>query len=282
MDTAVIDPKVYFYSMIQDGDGTNGNGTQGAHSHGVESVTLGNFNNINIFTGVTMVSREVESAFPNLPNETKLVPVELPAKHGQWSNKYVTQQMIHKYEPGSKKDGGYDIVGIGNSQVTARQRYYWEDSNENVVVPIARMLRFPLYVYIQGGPHPNFSNKYNVDEFIVPFRAMYPNDTRLSSVGVVSTPMPSINTTLIKQESKILHVTYQLFDNSEVGITFNITKKTRNCHARYDGKSVNVGEANIMSSNDTSEIQGITNWNLLTPKDKTDNMYKHKVYIEAP
>jgi hypothetical protein len=280
-DKDEIAPKVYFYSLIKDGDKTNGSGTEGSVGYGVESVISGNFNNSNIFTGVRMVDKIIFDPLLEIM-VTKSIPTEIPAQLGQWSNFYVTQQMLKKHKDGSKKNGGYDVISVGNSQVTARQRYYWEDSNENVVVPIERMLRFPLHVFIKGGPNAPFTNVYNIDEFPVPFRAMSPDDTRLSSAGVVSTPMPSINTLPIIQESKILHVSYQLFDNSEVGITFNITKKTRNCHARYDGKSVKVGEANIMSSNDASEIQGITNWNLLTPKDQTDNMYKHKVYIEAP
>jgi hypothetical protein len=209
----------------------------------------------------------------------------IEGRNNVWSNYYVLQTMNNEYKAGGKKDGGYDFSTTLNGEAFCRQRFRWENSDYNVVVPIERMLQFPLYVFYQGNPpQPNIASnikrQYSLRYFAVPFRDM-DGKNQLSSIGVKSTPMPNIDTTVTAVSNpKTLQITYRLFDDSVVTINFTLTKYTRMCHARYDGSAGSPGSVNIMSDINKAEIQGITDWNSLKPKQTVDNSLDyHKVYI---
>jgi hypothetical protein len=193
--------------------------------------------------------------------------------------------MHDEYKAGEKKDGGYDYKSTLNGGVYCRQRFRWEDSDYNIIVPIERMLQFPLYVFYQRDPPqpyiaPHIPRQYSIRYFAVPFRDM-DGKNQLSGIGVKSTPMPSIDTTVTAASNpKTLQITYRLFDDSMVTVNLTLTKYTRMCHARYDGSAGSPGSVNIVSDNNKTEIQGITDWNGLKPKLTIDNSLDyHKVYI---
>jgi len=248
-----IDKKAYFYSR-------QGGGTTGSSHMSYVPTVYGNNNNINIL-----------------------------GAHNRWSNYYVLQTMYHEYKPGDNGKGssgknassGFDLISVLNGDVTARQRYRWEDYDYSIIVPIERMLQFPLYAgFKQEASKSVAGNAYDIDEFIVPFRPMSPNDKRLSDAGVTSAPMPSIDTTPVVSVTNGLNVVCRLFDNSVISMTFNITKKTRICHSRYNGNAGTKDSINIMKSNNITEIQGETDWNKLEPKKVENPNDRHKVYVE--
>jgi hypothetical protein len=251
LDAPVIDKKAFFYSLY-------GKAPQSSSMEDVWSVFAGNPNNPNIF----------------------------PPWQNTWSAYYVLQELgsetAKNIQKKTTRNFTYGIVY--NGTVTARQRYRWEDSPYNIIVPIERMLQFPLYVYYN---QPNtlysiFGFAYEIDIFNVPFRPMDVSDRRLSDAGVTSTPMPSINTTPSKvANSVILNVKYSTFDNTFVSLAFNITKKTRVCHARYTGGAGQPGVVNELNNASVTEIQGVTDWNKLKSKTYSPFSFnRQKVFVE--
>jgi len=197
-----------------------------------------------------------------------------------WSPAYYKQELQHYHREASydfwrvpKQIDGYCYSKVVNKSVNARNRYRWEYSDYNIIIPIERMLQFPLYV--------NYPS-YGVNDYIsVPFREMYSGDRRLSEAGVTSTPMPSIDTTtLIISPTVILNVKYRTYDKTIESITFNIIKKTRVCHARYNGSAGDPNAVNIMNGSNVVEMQGITEWDRLEPKYDIPGIGKHNVYVE--
>jgi hypothetical protein len=250
----VIDKKAFFYSR-------SGRAPQSSSRDDVWCAVSGNSNNLNIF----------------------------PEKVNTWSGYYVLQEFSSGGVYFSNKNGktGTTYVSYGlvyNGAVTARQKYRWEDSQYSIIVPIERMLQFPLYVYYNEPDTSKsiFGYAYEIDHFNVPFRAMNANDKRLSEAGVISFPMPSIDTTPVKTGSTVvLNVKYSTFDNTFVSMIFNITKKTRICHARYDGKAGEPGAVNVLNSNNIVEIQGVTDWNKLESKTFSPfSMDRQRIFVE--
>jgi hypothetical protein len=240
----------------------------------------GNSKNMNIFNSDPV---NTNLFIPSIPSSPR------PTAHNVWSRNFVLQALISYYpasSPNSTLSFSFLSGGLtmAHGTVRAKQKYRWEDSPYNVIVPIERMLQFPLYVYYNE-PDKNktaLGSVYEIDEFVVPFRAMHANDKRLSDVGVTSMPMPSIDTTPSKIESPVmLTVKYSTFDNTFVSLTFNITKKTRICHARYDGKAGEPGTVTVLNTNIHPEIQGITDWEKLESKKYSPfSPERHRVFVE--
>jgi hypothetical protein len=286
-----INKKAYFYSLlpeeIKDKSNTPGTWSSQDYIPGLASrwpVYNGNYNSLNIFISSTVIPPENILLSPigySLRGAVSL----FEGKNNVWSNYYVLQTMHDEYRAGKKKDGGYDYKSTLNGEAYCRQRYRWEDSNYNIIVPIERMLQFPLYVFYQRNPPqpniaPAYPRQYDIKYFAVPFRDM-DGKNQLSGIGVTSTPMPSIDTTVTAaSNTKTLQVTYRLFDDTVVTVNFTLTKYTRVCHARYEGGAGSPGSVNIISDNNKAEIQGITDWNGLKPKQASNNSIDyHKVYI---
>jgi hypothetical protein len=270
-----IDKKAYFYSRGGKAPESSSNDTMWA---GIR----GNWNDLNIFNSVR------ESSVSIGWGAYKKVYTAVPAAHNEWSDNFVLQEFssgsAHFIDKGGK-GGSYVSFGlVYNGAVTARQKYRWEDSPYNIIVPIERMLQFPLYVYFNQPEKEKsiFGYVYEIDHFNVPFRAMDASDKRLSDAGVTSTPMPSIDTTPSKIESAvILNVKYSTFDNTFVSLAFNITKKTRICHARYTGNVGEPGAINVLNNNSVTEIQGVADWDKLESKTYSPFSFdRQRVFVE--
>jgi hypothetical protein len=289
-----INKKVYFYSLLPEviEDKSNTPGTWSSQDYAKDHISNrwpvynGNFNSPNIFISSSSTLLPPENILRTSMGYLLRHAISLfEGKNNEWSNYYVLQTMYDEYKDGKKKDGGYDYKSTLNGEAYCRQRFRWEDSNYNVVVPIERMLQFPLYVFYQRNPPqpaiaPHIPRQYSIRHFAVPFRDM-DGKNQLSSIGVTSVPMPSIDTTVTAAGSpKTLQITYRLFDDTAVTVNFTLTKYTRICHARYNGSAGSPGSVNIISDINKAEIQGITDWNALKPKLTADNSIDyHKIYI---
>ncbi|MDR2923617.1 MAG: hypothetical protein LBU85_09795 [Treponema sp.] len=187
-------------------------------------------------------------------NECNTNGLNILGVNGNWSPYYARQAVI--LETGyvsnkskGKDDGGstyYEFFSLNNSKSTARQRYRWEDTGYNSIVPIKRMDGFPFRMKLKK------QGVINEDEYII--------DYKNPGNGVTSRPMPTLNTTKTNDSRTVdINVNYRLIDSSAwTTITFKITYEIRNCHALYANTAGNIDD--MANTTNKTEIQGVPTW----------------------
>ena len=158
---------------------------------------------------------------------------------GNWSSYYAKQGFYNNY---SKRGNCTQYIFNGIEQM--RNRIRWVDYkngegiNQNFIVPISKMLKFPFYV-LGDFYGLNFQQPGN---------------------GVTSMPMPTIDTDIKnfqsdKREMKIT-VWYKVFgDIDPRAIVFDVVYDERNCHHQYEGNADKINLSGL------GEVQGVTSWN---------------------
>jgi hypothetical protein len=120
--------------------------------------------------------------------------------------------------------------------------------------PVSAMTGFPFIV--------------NNNQMQNPPRTIYEELVKYWEISAIR-PMPSINVSPIKPEQRgRLEITYTLFDNKKVTLTFNVTYVERKSHHNYQGFSEEwntTGLAEVPGVNSFSQLVRKEQWDVYSP-----------------